>query len=253
VHADGEIWVETLWDLRARLIADYGFTMGITRARELVTDGMRLSPANPSFLDMRNAVLQADANRGLRDRDRIWPVFAARGMGQYASTTGDFDVLPVEDFTVPPPLPAPPPPPTPDTEAPSISGVSMSRRRFRVGRGRTALTARRTPRGTSFRFRLSEQATVSIAIQRARPGRAVGRRCRRPSRRLRHRKRCTRYVGAGAIVRRDLAAGGRRVGFSGRIGRRALRAGGHRAVISATDAAGNRSRSRKPRFTIVRR
>ena len=50
VHADGEIWVETLWDLRTRLIADHGAVGGIARARALVTDGLRLAPANPSFL-----------------------------------------------------------------------------------------------------------------------------------------------------------------------------------------------------------
>jgi extracellular elastinolytic metalloproteinase len=254
VHADGEIWVETLWDLRARLVADHGFGDGVTRARALITDGLRLSPANPSFLDMRNGILQADVNRGFGDRDRIWAVFAARGMGQFASTTGDYDIAPTEDFTVPPALPPPESPPTTsDTRAPSVSGFSMSHRRFRVGPGPTARVSRRAPRGTTFRFRLSEPATARIAIGRARPGRAVRGRCRRPSRRLRGRRRCTRYVSEGTLVRRDLPAGARRVAFSGRIGRRALRPGGHRATISARDEAGNRSRGRRLTFTIVRR
>ena len=69
VHADGEIWVETLWDLRAALIAAHGAADGVTRARALVTDGMRLSPAYPTFLNMRDAILQADVNRGFGDRD----------------------------------------------------------------------------------------------------------------------------------------------------------------------------------------
>ena len=61
VHADGEIWAQTLWQLRAGLIADHGRAAGIARVERLVTDAMRLSPPNPSFLDQRNAILQADA------------------------------------------------------------------------------------------------------------------------------------------------------------------------------------------------
>ena len=146
---------------------------------------------------MRDAILQADANRGLRDRDRIWAVFAARGMGENASTFGDGDTSPVEGFNAPPPLPPETPggTSTPDTVAPSISRFSMSRRRFRVGpnrtprtarrversrpgaraaAGRTASPARRSARGSTFRFRLSERATVRIALERGRPGRRGG-------------------------------------------------------------------------------
>src|SRR4029079_17978633 len=39
VHTDGEIWAETLWDLRDSL--------GSRRAESLVTRAMELSPANP--------------------------------------------------------------------------------------------------------------------------------------------------------------------------------------------------------------
>ena len=79
VHADGEIWAETLWDLRDARSA--------RRTRErLITQGMRLSPPEPSFLDMRNAILHADQAAGGAYRDAIWTVFARRGMGFYAST-----------------------------------------------------------------------------------------------------------------------------------------------------------------------
>jgi hypothetical protein len=40
--------------------------------------------------------------------------------------------------------------------------------------------------------------------------------------------------------------------FSGRIGRRALRPGSYRATITATDAAGNKSRPKTLSFKIVR-
>jgi hypothetical protein len=204
---------------------------------------------------MRNAILQADANRGLADRDLIWSVFAARGMGLNASTAGDFDIAPVEDFTAPPPLPPPPAPAPPDTTAPRVSGLSMTRTRFRVGPDRTPRAAlrRRAPLGSAFRFRLSERASVRIVIERALRGRRAGRACRRPTRRLRRRNRCTRYERRGDLTRRNRRQGRNKVPFSGRIGVRALRRGRYRATVSATDAAGNRSRRRYVTFTIVRR
>ena len=68
-----------------------------------MTRAMELSPAYPSFLDMRNAILQADqAARGGRDTATIWKVFAHRGMGFFAGTVGGDDVTPVEDFSLPP-------------------------------------------------------------------------------------------------------------------------------------------------------
>ena len=96
VHADGEIWGQTLWDLRTGI--------GSAAAERIVTDGMRLSPPEPSFLDMRNAILAADAaapSNGA-NRDAIWAVFAARGMGFYASAIDGNDDTPVEDFSPPP-------------------------------------------------------------------------------------------------------------------------------------------------------
>jgi extracellular elastinolytic metalloproteinase len=95
VHADGEIWAETLWDLRRRI--------GSEVSEQIVTEGMRLSPPEPSFLDMRNAILQADQGlRGGADVDGIWAVFANRGMGFFAGTEDGADVTPVEDFRPPP-------------------------------------------------------------------------------------------------------------------------------------------------------
>jgi extracellular elastinolytic metalloproteinase len=95
VHADGEIWGETLWDLRTAL--------GSKLAESLVTRAMELSPGNPSYLDMRNSILMAD--KVVYDGDhqsKIWKVFANRGMGFFAASTGGDDFTPIEDFSVPP-------------------------------------------------------------------------------------------------------------------------------------------------------
>ena len=104
VHADGEIWAQTLWQLREALIAEHGRAAGIARAEQLVTDAMRLSPPEPSFLDQRNAILQADAIDAPagQDAETIWAVFAARGMGWFAAADSSSDVRVVEDFSLPP-------------------------------------------------------------------------------------------------------------------------------------------------------
>ena len=107
-HADGEIWAQTLWDLRRSLSARDGTNLGVQEAELLITAGMELSPPEPSFLDMRNAILQADATYlGKGAHDLIWQVFAARGMGFFAGTATAVTRNPLEDFSVEPsPTPA---------------------------------------------------------------------------------------------------------------------------------------------------
>jgi hypothetical protein len=107
VHADGEIWGQTLWDLRNKI--------GVKKAESLVTRAMELSPANPSFLDMRNSILQADqvVNRG-KAHKAIWDVFAKRGMGYFAGAVDGDDQAPVESFALPP---------APGTPTGSLSGT----------------------------------------------------------------------------------------------------------------------------------
>jgi extracellular elastinolytic metalloproteinase len=95
VHADGEIWGETLWDLRNAL--------GSETTESLVTRAMELSPFNPSMLDERNSILQADqVVFGGANHNTIWSVFANRGMGFFAGSLSGDDTQPVEDFSTPP-------------------------------------------------------------------------------------------------------------------------------------------------------
>ncbi len=100
VHADGEIWASTLWDIRSAL--------GVQLTRALVTRAMELSPASPSFLDMRNSILQADTViNGGRGHAKLWKAFAARGMGYFAGSITGEDLQPAEDFSTPPPAGTP--------------------------------------------------------------------------------------------------------------------------------------------------
>ena len=95
VHSDGEIWAQTLWQLRGAL--------GSRTSESLVTRAMELAPHNPSFLDMRNAILVADtAVFGGRHHGDIWKVFAARGMGFYAGSFDGDDIAPGASFAKPP-------------------------------------------------------------------------------------------------------------------------------------------------------
>ncbi|MEP6667094.1 MAG: M36 family metallopeptidase [Nocardioidaceae bacterium] len=100
VHGDGELWAQTLWDLRSRV--------GSRVAESIVTRAMELSPANPSFLDERNAILLADmAVYGGNHQNRIWRTFAHRGMGYFAGALNGNDTAPGADFHKPPPAGTP--------------------------------------------------------------------------------------------------------------------------------------------------
>ena len=87
VHADGEIWTQTLWDLRSELVADARHEEDGSDAAEAADHrrAMRLSPPEPSFLDVRNAILAADGRAGEHaPRPRSGRCSRDRGMGFFA-------------------------------------------------------------------------------------------------------------------------------------------------------------------------
>ena len=108
---------------------------------------------------------------------------------------------------------------------------------------------KRPPIGTTFVYRLSEAARVTIRLERALAGVRRGKGCVR-RKRHQHGRRCTRFVRVGLLVRAS-PQGKSRVPFNGRIKRKALPLGAYRAVLRATDAAGNKSRERKLKFQVV--
>jgi|GEM_PF-1242195 len=140
----------------------------------------------------------------------------------------------------------------PDTTAPVLSAVSLSRARFRVGRAATALSAavRRVGAGTVLRFTSSEDGQLSVAIERALPGRVGPKRTCQPLRGRARGRRCAIYRSAGALSR-ELHAGPGRIPFSGRIGARRLAPGRYRMTLTASDAAGNVSVPARLPFTIL--
>jgi hypothetical protein len=154
-------------------------------------------------------------------------------------------------------LPAPggPGPDQKDTTAPVVSSFSVTNKRFALGAKKTAAAATRRPaeRGTTFRFRLSENAAVRIVIARKLAGRRKGKRCVAPTRKLRRAKRCSRFKTKHTLRRAKGVAGLNRVAYSGRVRKTKLRPGTYRATLTATDAAGNRSRARTVSFRVVKR
>jgi extracellular elastinolytic metalloproteinase len=107
VHNIGEIWCATLMDMNRRI--------GTHLSLQLVIDALKLSPSNPSFLDMRDAILaaldhkqvggQLSATEHSTAHSGIWAVFARFGMGPQARSNGGSISGIVADFRIPTELP----------------------------------------------------------------------------------------------------------------------------------------------------
>ncbi|KAI3658789.1 hypothetical protein MP638_002589 [Amoeboaphelidium occidentale] len=113
VHAKGEVWAVILYEVYWNLVDKHGFSKdwynieakgkdtdsvpaGNIMAMKLIVDGMKLQPCRPSFVDARDAILQADeVNYNSANKCELWKGFAKRGLGQKARSGG------MEDFTVP--------------------------------------------------------------------------------------------------------------------------------------------------------
>jgi len=100
VHGVGSIWAAMLWDLNWELIDQYGFDPDLARgsggnniAMQLVTDGLKLQPCSPGFVDGRDAILAADRIAyGGAHQCLIWEVFTRHGLGYYADQGSPFDI-----------------------------------------------------------------------------------------------------------------------------------------------------------------
>jgi hypothetical protein len=94
-HGVGTIWCTALWDMTWEIIQLQGINPNIfdpaagggnAIALKLVSEGMRLQPCSPGFIDGRNAILRADTLfYGAQYSCAIIRAFARRGMGIGAS------------------------------------------------------------------------------------------------------------------------------------------------------------------------
>jgi extracellular elastinolytic metalloproteinase len=116
VHNIGEIWCATLMQMNRNLGAALGSTKrGHELGWQLVVDSLKLCPANPSFLDARDATLRALDDREKTKkpgdttdfpgiRKAVWQAFAKFGMGPHAACDGALLQGVVEDTGMPPGL-----------------------------------------------------------------------------------------------------------------------------------------------------
>ena len=110
-HNRGEIWCATLWDMTWDIINQVGSINanlynstgggGNTIALRLVTEGLKLQPCSPGFIDGRDAILQADQLLyGGVHSCVIREAFRRRGMGAFASQGSSASVADqIPDFT----------------------------------------------------------------------------------------------------------------------------------------------------------
>ncbi len=94
-HGVGSVWAMMIWEMTWSLIDEHGFDpdlytftgdvnqdAGNVMAFALVTEGMKIQPCSPGFVDGRDAILAADlAIYGGANQCIIWDAFAKRGLG----------------------------------------------------------------------------------------------------------------------------------------------------------------------------
>ena len=108
-HGVGEVWASALWDLYWNLVHAYGFSTDLYHGSggnnilmQLVIDGLKLQPCNPTFLHARDSIITADLiNNAGANQCLIWEAFARRGMGEAALDSGAGSLFVTEAFNMP--------------------------------------------------------------------------------------------------------------------------------------------------------
>jgi hypothetical protein len=95
-HNNGRIWAMNMWEVRAALIAKYGFATGKDKHERLMMLGLKNTVDTPSFHDARTGYLVADsiqnptATPGVGGNwCRLWNVFADNELGVTAGPDPD--------------------------------------------------------------------------------------------------------------------------------------------------------------------
>lgn len=207
--------------------------------------------ASPTVDAGSNAVVPAGLVTDLDGNARI---LASRetcaGLGPPVVDMGAFEAT----FT----MPIPPCPPAPSltpilgTTNPTVSGFSQSASKWLEGNALASITraTKKLPVGTTFKFTLSEAATVTLTFEHQAKGRKVGKKCVAVTKHNARKRRCSRTLTAGSIKLAGVA-GANRVRFYGRLSKHAkLKPGTYTVVITAT-AASRTSSSHSLKFTIA--
>jgi large repetitive protein len=83
VHNAGEVWATMLWECYAALLNDprYTFELAQDRWKTYLVAAYKLTPASPTFLEARDALLAAAKATDEADHQLFWKAFAKRGAG----------------------------------------------------------------------------------------------------------------------------------------------------------------------------
>ena len=110
-HGVGFVWASAAWEAYWELVNEYGFDPdlynalgdgGNQRMMLYVTEGLKNAGCSPTFLDVRDGILQAATdNHAGEDVCFLWTAFARRGQGEDATTSGPNDLSPVDGFMIP--------------------------------------------------------------------------------------------------------------------------------------------------------
>ncbi|PAP76491.1 M36 family metallopeptidase [Rubrivirga marina] len=100
-HGVGFVWASMAWDMTRALVDRHGWdpdvytgTGGNNLALALVTEGLKIQPCRPGFVDGRDAILTADvAITGGANQCLIWDAFSRRGLGASADQGAYYDRL----------------------------------------------------------------------------------------------------------------------------------------------------------------
>ncbi|ELU35710.1 fungalysin metallopeptidase (M36) domain-containing protein [Rhizoctonia solani AG-1 IA] len=125
-----EVWAEILWVVSNKLIEKHGFSdslfpssdpnfyrfvtlkdgmisrvpkHGNSLMLQLIVNGMKTQPCNPTFLQARDAIIAADdALTAGENKCTLWKAFASRGLGKDAKRLVDSPRPSINGFKVPP-------------------------------------------------------------------------------------------------------------------------------------------------------
>ncbi len=138
-----------------------------------------------------------------------------------------------------------------DTLAPLLSRLTVGPAKFVAAPSGPSAAAKKT--GTRIKYSVSEGGTTTFTVAKATPGVKSGGHCVKPTKRNRHRRRCTRYVTQRGSFDHADSPGANSLRFTGRLRNRKLKPGRYRLIATPTDTAGNKGKAVRRAFRIIGR
>jgi hypothetical protein len=201
-------------------------------------DGLGCNPISPTQTGGTYAVTAADLGKRLElevTATQLDPATQNRVTTVYSDATPVITDPPV---VAPPPVDPGPAPAPQDNTAPVLGAAKASAKK---------LTAKK-PLGVTVMS--SEAGALYVTIQRLLPGRKSHKKCVKPTRKLRHKPRCTRRRAVAQMVK-ALKAGATSFKIPRTIGKTRLAKGRYRAVMTPVDGAGNKGKALVVSFRVA--